>query len=196
MKIWVTMAVAAWAFAVGFGMERLWNYSLTPGLAAPAPGDWPDSTLISPRPGQATLIMFIHPRCPCSRASLEELRVTLERRPDKASAWVLFMRPQGVQDDWPKTASWKAAQQIPGVTVAVDSDGAEAARFGATTSGHVVLYDAQRQAVFSGGITAARGHLGENDGERQLIALLDGSDVIRSRYPVYGCKIHDHAPAK
>ena len=58
--------------------------------------------------------------------------------------------------------SWRSAAAIPGVTVHVDHDGGEARRFGAETSGFVVLYDAHGELLFAGGITTGRGQAGDN----------------------------------
>ena len=49
-----------------------------------------------------------------------------------------------------------------------DDDGAEARRFGAETSGQTLLYDARGALAFSGGITGARGHAGDNAGRASL----------------------------
>ena len=50
------------------------------------------------------------------------------------------------------------ASAIPGVIVTPDVGGRIAARLGAKTSGHVLVYDENGVLKFSGGITAARGH--------------------------------------
>ena len=42
------------------------------------------------------------------------------------------------------------------------------------TSGQVVVYDAKGALLFSGGITAARGHMGDNAGRDRITALLRG----------------------
>ena len=54
-----------------------------------------------------------------------------------------------------------------------DDDGAEARRFGAETSGQTLLYDEHGALLFSGGITGARGHAGDNAGRASLVALLN-----------------------
>ena len=135
--------------------------------------------------------MFVHPRCPCSRASLTELSQIMERDQGRVSAWVLFMRQQGTEDNWERTATWQVAQHIPGVTVLTDKAGTEAARFGAATSGHVVLYDSQGRFVFGGGITGSRGHVGDNAGLQRVVSLLDGGTADRPNHPVFGCRFHD-----
>jgi hypothetical protein len=189
MKPWLYVIIALWAGAIGFGMQRVWTYSTTPGSATAPPVRWPGSAELAPRAGEPVLMMFVHPQCPCTRASLHELQVIMERARQRPAAWVLITRPRDMPEGWEQTATWKMAQEIPGVRVRVDVDSVEARRFGAETSGHVILYD-RRGAVFSGGITSGRGHTGMNDAERQVIALLDGGPVKGEAFPVFGCKLY------
>ena len=44
--------------------------------------------------------------------------------------------------------------------------------------------------TFSGGITAARGHQGDNDGRRSVLASLAGTATGLPMTPVFGCYIH------
>jgi len=75
------------------------------------------------------------------------------------------------------------------VTVDFDGGGAEAKRFGAETSGAVVLYDRAGRLVFHGGITAARGHEGDSFGQQRIAALLTGARADRTDAPVFGCAL-------
>ena len=75
-------AVAVWLGAVGFGMTVLWRYSATPGDAATPPVNWPRSLPVQPQKGRAMLVMFAHPQCPCSKASVEELAIIMARTQD------------------------------------------------------------------------------------------------------------------
>src|SRR5215467_4910724 len=77
------VAGALWISLVGFGMSVLWRYSNTPGQAATPPGDWPAGVPVQPAKGRSTLVMFAHPHCPCSRASIGELAIIMARSPEK-----------------------------------------------------------------------------------------------------------------
>src|SRR2546430_14419966 len=101
--------------------------------------------------------MFAHPWCPCSRASVGELAQIMSKADGRLDALVLFHQPSADDEDLAATSLWQSASAIRGVTVKVDRDGEEAQRFGAATSGHIVLYDANGLLRFSGGITNARG---------------------------------------
>src|SRR5205823_6234038 len=98
-----------------------------------------------------------------------------------------FYRPQNAPSDWERTDLYRQAAAIPGVTICRDEEGAEARYFHAATSGQTLLYDEAGRLLFSGGITAARGHEGDNDGQQTLIALLNDSTAkhttIRKQTP-------------
>ena len=75
----------------------------------------------------------------------------------------------------------------------LDEGGVEASRFGAATSGQAILYDGDGRLVFSGGITAARGHFGDNAGSQALARLLIDGMPSRPHTPVFGCALFDRA---
>ena len=72
-----------------------------------------------------------------------------------------------------------------------DASGVEAARFGAGTSGAVLLYSSDGTLLFAGGITPARGHQGDSFGRQRLLALLDGAAADRRDAPVFGCALQN-----
>ena len=103
---------------------------------------------------------------------------------------VAFFRPDDGPADWMATDTVASAGAIPGVTVAIDERGAEAALFGARTSGHAFLYAADGRLLYSGGLTASRGHEGDSFGTETLAALLaSGSTESPATAPVFGCEI-------
>ena len=107
----------------------------------------------------------------------------------RLDARILFYKPADAPPGWELTDSWRDAERIPGVRVAVDPDGAEAARFGVETSGHALLYDPAGQLLFSGGLTAARGHAGDNPGRSAVVALVMGGTPEVRRTSVFGCPL-------
>ena len=178
-----------WLIVVGFGTGMLWKYSNTPNPDPTPPAHWPTATTIPRTDSRATLVMFVHPRCSCTSASMGELAILMARCQGLVNARVVFFRPRGSREDWTHSDLWRAAAIIPGVTVQADEDGREARLFHAATSGHTALYDAQGQLVFDGGITASRGHSGDNDGRDAITALLHGKTPARAQTTVYGCLI-------
>lgn len=183
----IACLLIAWGVSVAIGMAAMVKYSSTPGRIATPPLDWPRRAASQPAAPKATLLVFIHPQCPCSRSTLEELAHIMLRR-NQVEARVYFWEPAGVA--WPKTDLYQSASRIPGVRVLSDPDGAIAQQFGARTSGQSLLYNAAGRLVFSGGITAERGHAGENDGEDSIIALLDGGAPLHRTAPVFGCALY------
>jgi hypothetical protein len=137
----------------------------------------------------ATLVMFAHPKCPCTRASMEELARAMAQCEGRLRVHVMLYLPDKAPAGWTQTDLWQSAAAIPGVEPQWDRNGVEAARFGATTSGFVVLYDAAGRLGFSGGITAERGHAGDNDGEQAVIAMANGKAPGRQTMPTLGCSI-------
>jgi hypothetical protein len=178
-----------WLVAVGGGFVLILNYQNAGGRTGIAPQNWPAGTQVVLDHNHDTLIMFAHPKCPCTRASMEELNRLLARSNGKVAAQVWFFKPSGFPNDWTRTGLWASAAAIPGVAVHEDTDGAESRRFGAETSGYVLLYDTRGQLLFSGGITAGRGHAGDNAGENTVVSLLARQEVKLKHTEVYGCSL-------
>jgi hypothetical protein len=182
---------ALWLGSAAMGLAILWKTENVPGAHLAVPASWPAPSTISRTPDMPSLVMFAHPKCPCTRASIGELANIMARNQGRVRAQVIFYRPHGLPDAWAHTDLWKAAAAIPGVLVKCDDEGAEAARFGATTSGFVVLYDQPGQIRFSGGITAERGHAGDSNGEDAINAILNGQTPLRETTPTLGCSLTD-----
>ncbi len=78
---------------------------------------------------------------------------------------------------------------LPGLTIWPDLGGEEARRFGMATSGHVLLYDPEGRRIFSGGITPARGHRGDNRGRQAVLDRILGTERGIAESPVFGCAL-------
>lgn len=112
----------------------------------------------------------------------------------RLTARVHVYRPSDSEPGWEQTDIWRSAAAIPGVTVIADIDGRMAARHGARVSGETRLFGATGALAFSGGITAARGHQGDNDGRRAILGAITGVARAARATPVFGCYIHPSAP--
>ena len=188
-RIAILLATVAWVFLVGAAFASLIGDSLVPGRPGEAPLAWPAASTLVRDPRHATLVIAIHPRCPCSRATLGELEQIMMRCQGRLSARVLFVRPPELALAWAMTDVYRSARSIPGVTAVIDSAGAECERFGAFTSGQAALYDASGRLAFSGGITGARGHAGANAGENAVVAAVSSDVPAPATAPVYGCPL-------
>jgi hypothetical protein len=185
----ITLAIVLWSGAVGGGFAALARYKNTPGEPGLSPADWPAGTHVALARGRDTLLMFAHPQCPCTRASVAELARLMHQVGDRVEAHVLVLKPEGGEAGWEKTDVWTRSAEIPGVSVAADPDGREAARFGASTSGQVVLYDPGGRLLFRGGITGARGHEGDNAGRDHMAALIRTGSADARESRVFGCAL-------
>lgn len=183
------IAAGFWLVAVLAVMGSLMAYSSSPGNPAIPPQRWPAQSQIPLDSSRPTLVMVVHPRCPCSRASVGELELLVARCQGQFSAHVLFTSPAGTPEDWAKTDLWRKVSSIPGVNVLYDKAGIEARHFRLETSGHTVLYGRDGQLMFQGGITLSRGHAGDNPGRDALSALLRHEPSTRSQTPVFGCSL-------
>jgi hypothetical protein len=194
-KIVLTAIGIVWLMTVGLGIRMLWNYASSEGEAANPPAHWPAHCRIQPAADRATLILLAHPHCPCSRATIGELALLMAQCQGRVTAYVAFYEPAGAAKDWIRTGLWDSAAEIPGVSVLSDEDGALAAQFKASTSGQAVLYDSHGELLFAGGITAARGHSGDNFGRTAIVSLLTEQTTQRVGEqvgtPVYGCPLFD-----
>jgi hypothetical protein len=166
------MVAAMWFAAVGAGIYALASYETTAGETAAAPMTWPATSRL-PRGDGFTVVMFLHRECPCSRASLAELDAVRGR----ATIVIVFDAAGG--EMWERAGRMRATRVVAGD---------EAARFGAKTSGHTLVFDASGTLRFAGGITTSRGHVGENVGRLAVERVLAGA-AGPSDHAVFGCAL-------
>jgi hypothetical protein len=186
----IILALAAWLGLVATGFAFWEKYESTPGRVDRAEGATQNGT------GGWELVLFVHPHCPCSRVSLQEFAELACRVSSDVALRVIFVRPQDVPLGWERTELWDLAAGIPRVQVSCDTDGSEALRAGAATSGHLVVYDPSGRSVFHGGITRGRGQTGESSARREILALLTGSKTAVGQTPVFGCELFNPGACK
>ena len=190
---WVVAVAAVWLAAAVGGLSVLWAYENGPGIAATSPQQWPSDSALTLAIDRPTLVFLAHPQCVCTRASLGELAEALARAGSRPKTYVVFLKPSSFADGWEKTGLWETASSLPDTTVLRDDDGREAMRFGAATSGQTMLYDARGKLLFSGGITGARGHAGDNEGRSAVVSLLDQLETHHRTTNVFGCSLFSAA---
>jgi hypothetical protein len=182
-SVWLAVVLGATAI--------ISQYKATAGKPASAPMRWPAESRLHRSPGRSTLMMIAHPFCPCTRASLAELSKLADRLGRSVSTHVVFIRPAGASEEWEHSELWDRARTIPEAEVFADTGGLEAARFGGFTSGQVLLYASSGDLQFAGGITAARGHEGDNPGADRVLALVTKGQAELAQAPVFGCSLQD-----
>jgi hypothetical protein len=185
----MAVVMSLWLGAVAVGSAVLYRYEVTPGVEREAVADWPKESHLSRNAGRPTVVMFVHPECVCSQASIRELEDFMSQHTGRVDAQVVMLDfaelPQAVDE----TPLWRMASAIPGVTLRRDSEGVEAHTFGGATSGDTFFYSAGGRLLFHGGITPARGHTGKNAGRQTLTALMAGQPAVRACTPVFGCPL-------
>jgi len=178
-----------WVCSLVAGFSILAREEFTPVKSTQQKPDFPANSTIRLAQDKPTLLLFVHPLCPCTRATLHELEDLLTSVQNKVAVDIVFTIPDGLPSGWEKEDLYKSAMAIPGVHVLVDQGGREAQRFGVRGSGHTLLYSSSGQLLFSGGITGSRGHEGDNAGQSAVISFILHGHALVSRTPVFGCSL-------
>jgi hypothetical protein len=184
--VWGIAAACAWLWMSCYGFK---TYAASETFAAQT---WPRDSDLELALDRPTLLLFVHPRCPCTRASVRELERLLTdaestscRRPRVVAVATL---PADASVEWREATVVGEIERLANAVVRWDIDGVEATRFGAVTSGTVMLYRPEGTRVFAGGITASRGHEGPNVGLDRLATALRHKSLQEST-PVFGCRL-------
>jgi hypothetical protein len=190
LRIALAVMTGLWGLLVVQGFMAIVSYSVRAGPEGETP-----ETLIGDNSevgdySDLSVLFFVHPKCPCTRASAEALDRLLTqagiRQPGAVQAH-LFM-PKGAEKAWGQTVLVDRLERIPAVSVTFDEEAATATSYDVTTSGHLLIYRSGK-LVFSGGITPARAHEGNCDATDAALAALTGSGSFEGRWPVFGCPI-------
>jgi hypothetical protein len=179
----------AWAAVVATGFGLMGWEEFTPVRTVAAVSDFPANGVVTLAPDKPTLLVFLHPQCPCSRATMHELEKLLGQTQQKVAVTIIFTIPRDTPPNWEKGDLWNWANAMTGVRVARDENGIAARQFGVAGSGHTLLYDSSGRLLFSGGITASRGEEGDNAGETAIADFVLHGHAGVTRTPVYGCSL-------
>lgn len=171
-----------------------YEFATLPQPAAAVATDWPGDSTLRRSIERPTLVFFMHPQCPCTRASLAELRKLLEASTLKGELLpeviVAVGRPAVADPGWEDSDTVGSAALLPRTTVFQDLGGAEAERFGAVVSGTVMLFDRAGRKLFVGGLTTSRGHEGDSAGGAVLRELLaKQTATTAATFPTFGCRL-------
>ena len=183
-RLRLVVGLSLWLVGIVAGFGALQAYSARAGPAR-APSDPAYAFLAAHQtPGRPLLVMAVHPRCPCTDASLAELGDLLARSKGGCDALLLQYHPAG----WPAEPAF---QILGGVRVPVvpDPNGATADKLGAETSGHCIFVDARGAIRFYGGLTVARGHRGRSPAQDAILEVVAGGSPGLTSAPVYGCAL-------
>src|SRR4051794_20557476 len=73
------LIAVAWLAALGLGFYGVMAYETTPGPTGEAPPAWPSGSALPRVAGVPNVVMAVHPKCPCTGASLDTLASILGR---------------------------------------------------------------------------------------------------------------------
>ncbi len=195
------LVIVGWLSLIACGFGALAAYASTPGAVGEAPSIWPsdDASGMQLAVDTHTVVLAVHPRCPCTRATINELERTLARADEQPTIYALIFEPgpndpSHVDESFARTRIAERLGSFPGVVMIADPGSEIAKRFGALTSGHTLVYDTTGSLVFTGGLTPTRSHEGPNTGTASLVELLNGRSAIADQTPVYGCPLCSECP--
>lgn len=185
-KFSLAWTLGVWGLSVGVGHLLLGAYDTRPGEEGSPRTQWPVESYLQPDSERSNVVLFLHPSCPCSEASVQELAELLE--PFRSQLVLHVVRMKYDRTTASRTIDLSALTRA-GIKVAVwpDLDGEEVQRFGVSTSGHLLVYGARGELIFSGGVTPSRGHRGPNDGRTAIEQWFRFGVASRSSHSVFGC---------
>ncbi len=161
-------------------------YASTPVVDGQPPASWPAVSLELDA-DDPTLVLFLHPGCSCSRATLRELERAYAKVGAVFPTRFVVAPVEGTGGELVAMAERLTAS--PRVELVHDVGGALAEVFSVEASGEALVYDSSGALRFHGGLTAARAHEGPNRGADALVALMRGHDEADARTAVFGCHL-------
>ena len=182
--LWLAVCLAA--------ASVMMSYDFIAGRLGSRQAAWPVATSLARQPNRTTIVAFLHPRCVCSQATVTQLLRTVRAHPGADLIVPVFTPPDAMEAGaWRESAyvtTIRAA--VPSARIVSDVGGTEAERFGAYTSGTVLVYNAAGREIFRGGITNRRGGEDDNRGLRQLTQALTEAGAVQAQpSPVFGCPL-------
>ncbi|HCT45258.1 MAG: hypothetical protein CMJ35_04045 [Phycisphaerae bacterium] len=186
---WVLLSVTAWAVACVSVFVLLWSYANVPGAQGMLPVGWTAATELERPDDRAMLLVFAHPKCPCTRATMTAIERLQREVPSSFATRVVFYEPADADASWRQTDLWARANKLVDAKAIADPGGTMTLDAGAVVSGCVALFDRDGQLRFWGGITPSRGHEGESVGLGAIRSVLRGQGAEMTSAPVYGCEI-------
>lgn len=182
--------VGAWMMCLLAGVFVVTGYATNPGEQHRLLFEWPSSSYMERSRDLTTVVLFVHPRCPCTFASKREFERLLPTITESVLLKVVYFHPKNESEQWVRsTKLFQAFNQLaPGAAV-MDCNGLEAQSFGVKNSGHILAFSPSGKCLYSGGVTPSRGHEGSNFGLSALRVAIEKQQRTRLDFPVFGCSI-------
>ncbi len=193
----VAIALAVWFGTLGVMFWNITQYEFRTDATHDhaTPLVWPEESPIAVVPNRATLLVFLHSKCPCSAATVTELEQLFDDLRMCAMdplplVQIVAVVPQHADRSWLESAVIRRALHLPSAQLVIDEEGREARRFGAEISGTVVYFDHRHHLQYCGGVTGARGHVGNNTGRSSLFQIIARRrSALPDMRPALGCQL-------
>jgi hypothetical protein len=185
---WV-LAGLGWLALIGAGFGWIHAYETTAGPESSLHAAWSSRSAPEIAAGHREIVMAVHPRCPCTEASLRALARIMEKSNGQTDVRLLVYRPEHSPQSW-AGSHWKdVLKSTKGIAFVDDPGGREASRLGMKTSGAVVFFDGSGQLRFVGGLTATRGADDDSIGVELLRTVVAGGVAKSTTCDVFGCPL-------
>src|SRR5258708_20396570 len=187
--LWV--GALAWMVGTGAGLWALAAHTFVPGISGSPEKHWPQKSRLTRGTDGYTLVLALHPECPCSWATVDELDTILACTGTKLNVKALFIAFPELPEPVELSALWARTQRIKQIEVIKDEGGREVRQFDAHTSGEARLYGPDGVLLFHGGITGSHGPQADNPAEAAVIAWVNQGrqSSALSNTPVFGCSL-------
>ncbi len=187
-----------WLIAVGAFVTSITDHLARPGPVSEHQSNaWPTNERVRLNEDGFTLLMFVHPDCPCTQSSLAELeRLLAQQSVRPINTHIILPVPNDAESThkitnvFPRSLSLYPFQE----KHILDKNAQLTRLFGIRTSGHCLLFDQSGQLLFSGGLTPLRGHEGSCPGNISLAECLHGQPPQTRQSPVFGCALYQGQP--
>ena len=187
-----------WIVTSLYGIYFSINYSSTPGESSKWSEPWPEQSQLKFEPDKFNFVVFLHPECDCSKATLNQIEeIVKDAGSEKIHYLAVFLLPEKMRIAWGESDLLKRTRGIKNLQIYID-DQKEFQRFGVKTSGQTLIFGPSKDLLFSGGLTVARGHIGVSMGQDFVLSLFKGRDLAKNKIdkkinltPVFGCQTEE-----
>lgn len=185
----IVIVYGIWFALLITGHVVLFEYEMTEGPLGNSKRIFPEKSAVQLTHGRQNIVLFLHPACPCSAATVDEFHELMHEGESDSIGKVVFFMPPEQESEWALLPIISSVKRIPNVSISYDTNGSQADLFGATTSGHVLIYDGRGILQFSGGITGSRGHTGNNKNLEIAKNTIIAKNPKFVTTPVFGCSL-------
>lgn len=151
---------------------------------------WPNETRIEHDDENFNLVVFVNPRCPCSRNISDHVTFAVASTENLPAVTFAVHCPDGEPDRSAYDDTWQRIEESGVHGIFWDRGGIEAERFNVSSSGHCLLFDKNRHLLFSGGLVADKNGMPSPQGIAALRAHLSEGGNKADEFPVVGCPIN------